>query len=106
MIQGENLAVLEALLPRFESSVRCCYIDPPYNNQERHYHYHDSRDHPTGLTKPRPGSNSSQKIIWDDGSLWISIDDRKGSLLESRLRRDYRPKELRYDNCLGAADDP
>ena len=47
LIQGENLATLEALLPRFEETVRCCYIDPPYNNQERHYHYHDSRDHRT-----------------------------------------------------------
>jgi adenine-specific DNA-methyltransferase len=47
LIQGENLTVLESLLPRYEAAVRCCYIDPPYNNQERHYHYHDSRDHRT-----------------------------------------------------------
>ena len=42
LIQGENLATLTALLPKYGSSVRCCYIDPPYNNRERHYHFHDA----------------------------------------------------------------
>lgn len=77
LIQGENLAVLEALLPRFESSVRCCYIDPPYNNQERHYHYHDSRDHRTWLEETAARVELLAEFLRDDGSLWISIDDRE-----------------------------
>ncbi len=77
IIQGENLAVLEALLPRFESSVRCCYIDPPYNNQERHYHYHDSRDHRAWLDETTARVELLAEFLRDDGSLWISIDDRE-----------------------------
>src|SRR4051794_2384665 len=53
LIQGENLAVLGSLLPQYASSVRCCYIDPPYNNRERHYHYHDTLDHQDWLNKVR-----------------------------------------------------
>ena len=77
LIQGENLAVLEALLPRFSEAVRCCYIDPPYNNQEKHYHYHDSRDHRTWLEETTARVELLAEFLRDDGSLWISIDDRE-----------------------------
>lgn len=77
LIQGENLSVLESLLPRFESSVRCCYIDPPYNNQEKHYHYHDSRDHRKWLEETTARIEVLAEFLSDDGSLWISIDDRE-----------------------------
>lgn len=77
LIQGENLATLEALLPRFEGKVRCSYIDPPYNNQERHYHYHDSRDHRTWLEETTARVELLGEFLRDDGSLWISIDDRE-----------------------------
>ncbi len=77
LIQGENLAILEALLPRFEGAIRCCYIDPPYNNQERHYHYHDSRDHRTWLDETTARVELLVEFLRDDGSLWISIDDRE-----------------------------
>ena len=77
LIQGENLSVLELLLPQFEGSVRCCYIDPPYNNQERHYHYHDSLDHDKWLDEVTARVEILAKFLRDDGSLWISIDDRE-----------------------------
>lgn len=77
LIQGENLAVLETLLPRFESSVRCCYIDPPYNNRERHYHYHDSREHRKWLEETTARVEALAEFLREDGSLWISIDDRE-----------------------------
>ncbi len=77
LIQGDNLAVLETLRPRFEAAVRCCYIDPPYNNQERYYHYHDSRDHRSWLDETTTRVELLGKFLRDDGSLWISIDDRE-----------------------------
>lgn len=77
VIQGENLATLEILLPRFDSMVRCVYIDPPYNNQERHYHYHDSLDHRTWLDETIARVEILTEFLRDDGSLWISIDDRE-----------------------------
>jgi adenine-specific DNA-methyltransferase len=77
LIQGENLGVLEALMPRFESAVRCCYIDPPYNNQEKHYHYHDSLDHKSWLEETVARVELLAEFLRDDGSLWISIDDRE-----------------------------
>jgi adenine-specific DNA-methyltransferase len=77
LIHGENLAVMESLLPRFEGTVRCSYIDPPYNNQERHYHYHDSREHRQWLEETAARVEVIVELLRDDGSLWISIDDRE-----------------------------
>ena len=69
--------MMEALLPRFERTVRCCYIDPPYNNLERHYHYHDSREHLRWLEEATARVEIIAEFLRDDGSLWISIDDRE-----------------------------
>ena len=77
VIQGDNITALERLLPRFDSSIRCCYIDPPYNNQERHYHYHDSLDHRTWLDQTTASIEILAEFLRDDGSLWVSIDDRE-----------------------------
>lgn len=77
LIQGDNLTVLQALLPELESKVRCCYIDPPYNNQEKHYHYHDSREHRQWLEEITARVELLAEFLRDDGSLWISIDDRE-----------------------------
>jgi adenine-specific DNA-methyltransferase len=77
IIHGENLSVMESLLPRFEGTVRCCYIDPPYNNHERHYHYHDSREHRQWLEETIARVEVIVELLRDDGSLWISIDDRE-----------------------------
>ena len=77
IIHGDNLAVLEKLLPRYDSTVRCCYIDPPYNNQERHYHYFDSLDHRTWLEQTIARIEILAEFLRDDGSIWISIDDRE-----------------------------
>ena len=77
LIQGDNLLVMEELLPVFDSQMRCCYIDPPYNNQERHYHYHDSLDHRSWLDQTTARIEIIAEFLRDDGSLWISIDDRE-----------------------------
>lgn len=77
IIQAENLKALDILMPRFEATVRCCYIDPPYNNREKHYHYHDSRDHRTWLEETTARVEALAEFLRDDGSLWISIDDRE-----------------------------
>jgi adenine-specific DNA-methyltransferase len=33
LIQGDNLDALKALLPHFSGTVKCIYIDPPYNTR-------------------------------------------------------------------------
>lgn len=77
LIQGENLRVLDALQRRYAGRVRCVYIDPPYNNQERYRHYRDTRSHKAWLDMMVARLLAIRPLLAKDGSLWISIDDRE-----------------------------
>lgn len=77
VIHGENLGVLEALSPVYEGAVRCIYIDPPYNNQERYRHYDDVGSHDEWLKMIEARLEALKPLMTQDGSIWISIDDRE-----------------------------
>lgn len=75
IIQGENLDVLAHLASITPASVRCAYLDPPYNNGESYKHYFDSMGHDEWLDAVTSRITFVRKLLRDDGSLWISIDD-------------------------------
>lgn len=77
IIQGENLAVLNTLQRYYRGRVRCVYIDPPYNNQEKYRHYLDMSSHENWLDKIVRRLQAIKPLLSIDGSLWISIDDRE-----------------------------
>src|SRR5436305_2102433 len=77
LIQGENLAVLALLERYYAGKVRCIYIDPPYNNQESYNHYVDRQNHGAWLANIIARVGALRKLLTEDGSLWISIDDRE-----------------------------
>ena len=77
LIQGENLCVLNELQKKYAGKVRCVYIDPPYNNQERYRHYLDTRSHEAWLDMVVERLLAIKPLLTIDGSLWISIDDRE-----------------------------
>lgn len=75
LIHGDNLAVLDMVGRDLRSAVRCVYIDPPYNNQERYTHYDDRRSHITWAAEIEQVLKGLMPLLSSDGSLWISIDD-------------------------------
>ncbi|MBZ4330521.1 site-specific DNA-methyltransferase [Corallococcus sp. AS-1-12] len=77
LYHGENLATLARLEPLLRGTVRCIYIDPPYNNQERYAHYHDARSHSEWLAAIVQRIERLAPLLREDGTLWISIDDRE-----------------------------
>jgi adenine-specific DNA-methyltransferase len=87
IIQGDNQTVLRILAPKAASSVRCIYIDPPYNNQESYVHYRDALSHEKWLAQVRSRLMLLWPLLRQDGSLWISIDDREGHYLKVMLDR-------------------
>lgn len=88
IVHGENLAVLKALRSQHQS-VKCCYIDPPYNNRERHYHYQDNRSHGEWLEEVTARVEAIAPFLRADGSLWISIDDREVHYLKVACDRIF-----------------
>jgi adenine-specific DNA-methyltransferase len=75
IIQADNRELLPSLHSRLGGKVRCIYIDPPYNNQEKYQHYDDNLDHATWVRQIVGCIESLYTLLRDDGSLWISIDD-------------------------------
>ena len=96
IIRGDNLEALKALLPRYEGHVKCIYIDPPYNTGNEGWVYNDNVNdpkirkwlgevvgkegedltrHDKWLCMMYPRLKMLQKLMADDGVIFISIDD-------------------------------
>lgn len=96
VIHGDNLEALKSLLPRYEGRVRCIYIDPPYNTGNEGWVYNDNVNDPRirkwlGDVVGKEGEDLSrhdkwlcmmyprlkllQRLLADDGVIFISIDD-------------------------------
>lgn len=75
IIKGDNIKVLNKLLPDFNKKVKCIYIDPPYNNGENYNHYDDDYTHQAWIDEMTETLINLKPFLTEDGSIWISIDD-------------------------------
>ena len=82
LIQGDNLDALKALLPYYAGKVKCIYIDPPYNTRSAFEHYDDNLEHSQWLAMMYPRLELLCKLLSEDGSIWVSIDDNEGHYLK------------------------
>ena len=98
IIHGDNLLALKSLLPRYENKIKCIYIDPPYNTGNEAWIYNDNVSDPhlqewLGQVVGKEGEDLTrhdkwlcmmyprlrllQKLLADDGAIFISIDDNE-----------------------------
>ena len=98
IIKGDNLLALKSLLPKYEGRVKCIYIDPPYNTGNEGWVYNDNVNDPKikkwlGEVVGKEGEDLSrhdkwlcmmyprlrllQRLLADDGAIFISIDDNE-----------------------------
>ncbi len=107
IIHGDNLEALKALLPEYEGRIKCIYIDPPYNTgaspENGGWIYYDNVDsprirkwlgqvvgkesedlsrHDKWLCMMYPRLKLLQKLLSDDGAIFISIDDNEQANLK------------------------
>ena len=103
IIHGDNLEALKSLLPEYEGRVKCIYIDPPYNTGNENWVYKDnvnspkikkwlgqvvgkeSEDltrHDKWLCMMYPRLKLLQKLLSNDGAIFISIDDNEQANLK------------------------
>ena len=102
IIHGDNLDALKSLMPQYEGCVKCIYIDPPYNTGNEGWVYNDNVNDPKirkwlGSVVGKEGEDLSrhdkwlcmmyprlrllQRLLADDGAIFISIDDTEFSNL-------------------------
>jgi adenine-specific DNA-methyltransferase len=75
LIHGDNLLGLKALEKKYSGAVKCIYIDPPYNTQSSFAHYEDGMEHSAWLNMMKERLILLKKLLRENGSIWISIDD-------------------------------
>lgn len=77
LIHGDNLLALRALEGEFTSKFRCVYIDPPYNTGAAFEHYEDGIEHSVWLSMMQARLKLIHKLIAENGSLWVQLDDNE-----------------------------
>lgn len=103
IIHGDNLEALKSLLPEYEGKIKCIYIDPPYNTGNEKWIYNDNVNHPKikkwlgelvgkagedftrhdkWLCMMYPRLKLLQKLLSEDGAIFISIDDNEQASLK------------------------
>ena len=103
IIHGDNLLALKSLLPQYEGKIKCIYIDPPYNTGNENWVYNDNVNDPRikkwlGEVVGKEGEDLSrhdkwlcmmyprlkllQRLLADDGAIFISIDDNEQANLK------------------------
>ena len=83
LIFGDNLLALKALEAEFAGKVKCVFIDPPYNTGSAFTHYDDGVEHSIWLPLMRDRLEIIRRLMAEDGSLWITIDDNEAHYLKA-----------------------
>lgn len=82
LIHGDNLLALKALEQEYTGKVKCVFIDPPYNTGSAFEHYDDGIEHSLWLSLMRDRLELLKRLLSDDGSIWITIDDNEAHYLK------------------------
>ncbi|EEU3123283.1 TPA: site-specific DNA-methyltransferase [Escherichia coli] len=77
LIFGDNLLALKALEQEFTGKVKCVYIDPPFNTGEAFENYDDGLEHSIWLNLMYERAKYIYKLMSDDGTLFVHIDDNE-----------------------------
>jgi len=82
VIFGDNLLALKALESEFTGKVKCICIDPPYNTGSAFTHYDDGLEHSLWLTMMRDRLEMLRRLLAEDGSIWIFVDNNESHYLK------------------------
>ena len=127
IIRGDNLEALKSLLPRYEGKIKCIYIDPPYNTGNEGWVYNDNVNDPQikkwlGEVVGREGEDLSrhdkwlcmmyprlkllQRLLAEDGAIFISIDDTEFANLRLICDEIFGIRNFLADVIWEKADSP
>jgi adenine-specific DNA-methyltransferase len=96
LIFGDNLLALKALEQEFARKIKCIYIDPPFNTGEMFEHYDDGVEHSLWLTQMRDRLVILHRLLADDGTLFVHIDDNELAYLTVLLDEIFTRKNRLY----------
>lgn len=75
VIKGNNLLAISSLLKKYENSIKCIYIDVPYNTGNDSFGYNDRFNHSSWLTFMKNRLMIAHKLLKQEGTIAISVDN-------------------------------
>jgi len=97
IIKGNNLLALHSLEKEFKGKVKLIYIDPPYNTGSDSFKYNDNFNHSTWLTFMYNRLSVAEKLLRNDGVIFISCDDNEYGYLNVLLDNF---KDLNFESAF------
>lgn len=115
LIKGESGDVLEALTrvpelaEKYVGKVKCIYIDPPFNTAQTFANYEDNLEHSIWLTMMRDRLLHLRKLLSDDGSIWVHLDDIENHRMRVLMDEVFGPGkfygQIAWQNGLHVRND-
>ncbi len=85
MIHSENSQAINILQSRYGQSIKCFYIDPPYNTSASEILYKNNYKHSSWMSMMSERVKSSIPLLSNTGLLEVAIDDAEGYRLQGCL---------------------
>jgi adenine-specific DNA-methyltransferase len=102
LVFGDSLLALRALEPEFAGTIRCVYLDPPFNTGSDFAHYDDDREHSLWLGMMRDRLQVARRLLADDGALFVHLDDSESAYCKVLLDEIFGRRNYRNTICVRA----
>ena len=101
LVEAENFHALRLLEIRFQRSIKCIYIDPPYNRGGNDFIYKDAYQHSSWLSMINDRLAAAYHLLKNDGVIFTSIDENERTNLDVALAGTFGP-ENRVEELIWA----
>ncbi|MEO7109107.1 MAG: site-specific DNA-methyltransferase [Polyangiaceae bacterium] len=92
LVHGDNLTVMQSILPKFAGHFRAIYMDPPFNSGRRFKEYRDVWHRESWRAMMRERIRVMYELLANDGALFAEIDDTELGTLLDILDGIFRPE--------------
>lgn len=89
LVCSENFHALNLILPHIQGSIKCVYLDPPYNTGNDGFVYKDNYLHSSWLCMLNDRLRLCRESLREDGLIFISIDDIEVTNLRMLMREVF-----------------
>tara|TARA_R110002072_G_scaffold137843_1_gene280750 strand:- start:3995 stop:7456 length:3462 start_codon:yes stop_codon:yes gene_type:complete len=91
LLHSDNFQALTLLRGKMERSVKCIYIDPPYNTDSSSIPYKNSYKHSSWATLMHDRLRALNPLMPNDGAIFVSIDKAERTVLEHTMDSVFGP---------------
>lgn len=98
LIKGDNVISLYKLRETHHSSIKCIYIDPPFNTGKVFDHYSDALDRDQWLSMMKVRLELMYDLLSEDGAIFVHIDDSEMPYLRILLDEIFNCTSNKYNS--------